>query len=124
MKRIALAVGLALAAGSMPVLAQDAVQDPTTPAVPTDPATPANPERPMTPADPVRPMAPTDPSIPIMPEQAAGTVRTPSEIQGEGRYPSSDGNPAEPRVVDHSADTLVVEPPHSTITVMAPSPTP
>ena len=124
MRRSAALAALVLGA-PLPLRAQLYVpnQDDATVSV-TDPATPANPERPMTPADPVRPMTPTDPSIPTMPEQAAGTVRTPSEIQGEGRYPSSDGNPAEPRVVDHSADTLIVEPTHSTITVMAPSPTP
>ena len=49
MKRIACALALALA-GSMPALAQDATQDPATPAVPANPATPANPTTPMTPS--------------------------------------------------------------------------
>ena len=61
MKRIALALGLALA-GSAPAFAQDATQDPTTPAVPANPATPAQPEAPMTPAMPATPATPATPA--------------------------------------------------------------
>ena len=120
MKRIALALGLALA-GSAPAFAQDATQDPTTPAVPANPATPAQPEAPMTPAmpaTPATPATPADPSIPTMPEQAAGSTHTTTSYHGPHRYPGKTrGRAGDPPVIDHSADTLVVEPTHSTVTV-------
>jgi hypothetical protein len=31
-------------------------------------------------------------------------------------------HPGDPPIIDHSADTLVVEPTHSTITIITPSP--
>jgi hypothetical protein len=38
---------------------------------------------------------------------------------GPHRYPmKTRGRAGDPRIVDHSADTLIVEPTHSTITVM------
>jgi hypothetical protein len=127
MKRIALAFGLALA-GTMPALAQDATQDPTVPATPATPATPANPEAPMTPATPAvpaTPATPADPSIPTMPEQAAGSVHTPTQYHGPHRYPAKTrGRAGDPPVIDHSMDTLVVEPTKTTITIPAPTTTP
>ena len=39
-------------------------------------------------------------------------------MQERGRHPG------DPPIIDHSADTLVVEPTHSTITVTIPSPAP
>ena len=129
MKRIALALGLALA-GTMPAFAQDATQDPTTPTTPATPATPANPEAPMTPATPAVPATPatpttaaTDPSIPTMPEQAAGSTHTTTSYHGAHRYPTrTRGRAGDPPVIDHSADTLVVEPTHSTVTVPTTTP--
>ena len=124
MKRIALAFSLALA-GTAPAFAQDATQDPATPATPANPATPAQPEAPMTPAMPATPATPADPSIPTMPEQAAGSTHTTTTYHGAHRYPAQTrGRAGDPKVIDHSADTLVVEPTHSTITVTAPAATP
>lgn len=121
MKRIAWALGLALA-GSMPAIAQDATQDQTTPAVPTNPATPANPSAPMTPATPATAV---DPSIPTMPEQAAGSVHTPNAYHGPHRYPAKTaGRAGDPPVIDHSMDTLVVEPTVTSITIPATTGTP
>jgi len=130
MKRIALAFGLALA-GSAPAFAQDATQDPATPATPANPATPVQPEAPMTPATPASPAAPAtpatpaDPSIPTMPEQAAGSVHTTTQYHGPHRYPQTTrGRAGDPPVIDHSMDTLVVEPTKTTITIPAPTTTP
>jgi len=127
MKRIALALGLALA-GTTPALAQDATQDPANPATPAAPATPANPDAPMTPATPAvpaTPATPADPSIPTMPEQAAGSVHTTTQYHGPHRYPQKTrGRAGDPPVIDHSMDTLVVEPTKTTITIPAPTGTP
>ena len=60
-----------------------------------------------------------------MPEQGAGSVHTPSQYHGPHRYPSTTrGREGDPAVIDHSMDTLVVDPPVTTITIPATTPTP
>jgi hypothetical protein len=55
--------------------------------------------------------------------RAAVSGHTPLVYHGPHRYPSKTrGRAGDPPVIDHSMDTLVVEPTHSTITITVPSP--
>ena len=68
------------------------------------------------------------PSAPASSQQeaaarAAVSGHTTQAYHGPHRYPAkTKGGDGDPPVVDHSMDTLVVEPTHSTITIMVPSP--
>ena len=96
MKRIVLAASLALALAA-PALAQDATQ--TMP-----------PEK-----------NPTTTHEAEMDDTHATSGHSTTVYHGPHRYPMrTRGGQGDPRIVDHSADTLIVEPTRSTITVMPP----
>lgn len=141
MKRIAMFTGLALALAA-PAFAQetDETTPPVTTPTPVTPETPATPETPITTETPTTtptPMTPETPETPVTPEpdpatattttttatddtKSAGSVTSSgrAEYRGPGRkHPGRvEGDPP---IIDHSADTLVVEPPTSTITIPA-----
>jgi hypothetical protein len=71
------------------------------------------------------------PSAPVTSQQeaqarASVSGHSDTVYHGPHRYPMKEKgkHPGDPPIIDHSADTLVVEPTHSTITVTVPSPTP
>jgi hypothetical protein len=145
MKRIAVFTGLALALAA-PAFAQDSgyssstppAPKPTTP-TPVTPETPKTPETPITTQTPVATPTPMTPEIPVTPEpdpatattttttatddtKSAGAVSSSGHSEnvyhGPHRYPkTTKGRAGDPPVIDHSADTLIVEPPISTITI-------
>jgi hypothetical protein len=106
MNRLLIAAGLALA-----VTAAHAQETPAPPAPPT-----SQQEGPA-------PSAP--PTSPQEAEAAAATTGHSTTVyHGPHKYPMKEkGQRAgDPPIIDHSADTLVVEPTHSTITVSVASP--
>ena len=73
--------------------------------------------------------APSAPATSQQEAEAQATTKGHSTTvyHGPHRYPAkSKGKAGDPPVIDHSMDTLIVEPPRSTITitVIAPTPTP
>lgn len=98
MKPQILIAGLALAFAA-PAFAQDV---PTNPPPETEQAPPATP-----PAD----------------DTLSSTGHSTTVYHGPHRYPARErGHQAgDPPIIDHSADSLIVEPTHSTMTVMPPS---
>jgi hypothetical protein len=102
MNRLSLAASLLLAFGaSSYACAQDMPQTTT-----DDPA-------PMT-----TKTAPTTGPMPPADAEAASSVHTTHVYHGAHRYPmKTRGGRGDPRIVDHSADRLVVEPTHTTVTI-------
>ena len=98
MKHIALYAGLALAIAA-PAFAQDAAQEATQEAPQNAPVS----------------------NMPTGDTPAAATTSThhsTTTYHGPHKYPMhTRGRAGDPKIVDHSADTLVVEPTHTTVTV-------
>jgi hypothetical protein len=115
MKRIALFAGLAFAFAA-PSFAQDVPQT-TTP----DPAQTTTPE----PATTPEPEQTTPPMVNTGTDALHTSGMSTKVYHGPHRYPMREKGhrPGDPPIIDHSADTLIVEPTHSTVTVTAPAKT-
>jgi hypothetical protein len=70
--------------------------------------------------------APPAPATSQQEAEARASVRGHSDTvyHGPHRYPMKEKgkHPGDPPIIDHRADTLVVEPTHSTITIITPTP--